>query len=953
MATMDHYSPSQSTASASSSSSSNNNSSSHSPPSSPGPSHLYQHQQQQPQHRLLNRMSTLFGGGKKKTSANHGTAAASSSSSAAVPVTVEHERDNDTLVASQVDSMFNEDRNASCVDSMYSSIRSRRSNYPPVPNPDTPAPLRTVQLDNPIVHLPTPPPQQQPEEASFRPHTSTSSSSSSSSIPHTPSPPPHPTAASNSTPIAEQRKSTPPNASSQKIEDVEAQFRLLLREYAPSADHMSSVNNLTFEQKEMLLRSSRSPALLKKNSTFSHVMPSFSLKATFGIKNKKNRGTVDQQQFFNTVTNSGSFANEVDSMNGGGLFGAGGINTSSSGGSENSKLIHSVKANTAPGRYGRPRSALPRHGSSSNGNESYGRSTSRSKLKSTPEYFVHLLQETHVRDLEDSEVLDLRVFLRSVVVSWTSEFLAQGGYEAIANLFKQMKEAPKRLPNDNRILQHLGKCLKTIMTHQSMGTQIVLTNPSALYHIRDILFGPANKKQKQVYGLEISTRSLLLNLLCTLATIQTSRTTEAEYVHGYDVLRRLLLDRPSDALSNDENDKKDQPKHVSPFPISLKTDPKEILQMIMENDPNGQAIGRDYEWNRDELKPRYTAWMRELQYTVERHIETITFLASVLNYDFNSAYRQIKSRQNGQPEPSGNSNSAEASGAVMTEEGVVDYIVTHLRLIRTVVTTQPTSYTGHYDEREQEKMRLELMLSGFDKISKILIQCPHPTVRSSYINYLKPLMNPCADLSLPTGGAAQDDDDDDVASSPPPLPARSTQQPISTSYSNPHVSQGAAHRQHRRRRSFGDDQEFTSDSSDEDDYEISVYADDNLDEALQHHHSLRHHQQLQQQHPSEEDESEYGTVRDTQWRYEQEPYYDDIFHDEEYIEDHFNSEEGEEGEEDQGDESNISGSRVDYAYHSEENDSLYSAHDDRHQRFSTAPATKIVNLNAPPSTAGH
>ena len=249
-----------------------------------------------------------------------------------------------------------------------------------------------------------------------------------------------------------------------------------------------------------------------------------------------------------------------------------------------------------------------------------------------------------------------------------------------------------------------------------MGTQIVLTNPSALYHIRDILFGPANKKQKQVYGLEISTRSLLLNLLCTLATIQTNRTSEVEYVHGYDVLRRLLLDRPSDTLSNEEDDKKNQPKHISPFPISLKTDPKEILQMIMENDPNGQTIGKEYEWNRDELKPRYTAWMRELQYTVERHIETITFLASVLNYDFNSAYRQIKSRQNGQNEPSSNS---EASGAVMTEEGVVDYIVTHLRLIRTVVTTQPTTYTGNYDEREQEKMRLELMLSGFDKISKV------------------------------------------------------------------------------------------------------------------------------------------------------------------------------------------------------------------------------------------
>lgn len=282
MATMDRYSPSQSTASGTSSSS-------HSPPSSPGPSHPYQ--QQQPQHRLLNRMSTLFGGGKKKTTIDSGA----SSSSSAAPVTVENDRDNDTLVASQVDSMFNEDRNASCVDSMYSSIRSRRSNYPPVSNPDTPAPLRTVQLDNPIVHLPTPPPQQPQDEPPFKPNTSTSSSSSSSSIPHTPSTPPPPPAANNSTPVVEQRKSTPINASSQKIEDVEAQFRLLLREYAPSADHLSSVNNLTFEQKEMLLRSSRSPALLKKNSTFSHVMPSFSLKATFGIKNKKNRGTVDQQ----------------------------------------------------------------------------------------------------------------------------------------------------------------------------------------------------------------------------------------------------------------------------------------------------------------------------------------------------------------------------------------------------------------------------------------------------------------------------------------------------------------------------------------------------------------------------------------------------------------------------------------------------------------------------------
>lgn len=190
---------------------------------------------------------------------------------------------------------------------------------------------------------------------------------------------------------------------------------------------MSNVNNLTFEQKEMLLRSSRSPALLRKNSTFSHVMPSFSLKATFGMKKSKHHKTniSQDQQFFNTPYSEPNNKSE-HTLNG--IYNTG------------TNMENTLKPNhTAPGRYGRTRTALP-----NNGQESYGRSTSRSKLKSTPEYFVHLLRETHVRELDDAEVLDLRVFLRSVVVSWTSEFLAQGGYEAIANLFKQMKEAPKR-----------------------------------------------------------------------------------------------------------------------------------------------------------------------------------------------------------------------------------------------------------------------------------------------------------------------------------------------------------------------------------------------------------------------------------------------------------------------------------------------------------------------------
>jgi hypothetical protein len=205
-----------------------------------------------------------------------------------------------------------------------------------------------------------------------------------------------------------------------------------------------------------------------------------------------------------------------------------------------------------------------------------------------------------------------------------------------------------------------------------MGMDIILTNPCALYYIRDILFGPANKKQKQVYALDINTRSLLLNILCTLATLQTAPSSQSEYVHGYDVLRRLILDRPTDRF--EEEDKKAS-KNSFPFPVTLKTDPQEILQMIMENDPNGQDIGRDYQWDRNELKPRYTAWMRELQYTAEKHIETITFLSQVLSYDFGSAYRQIKIRQSLNDQGSSSDPSENNNITVMTEDGVVDYIV--------------------------------------------------------------------------------------------------------------------------------------------------------------------------------------------------------------------------------------------------------------------------------------
>lgn len=163
----------------------------------------------QPQYKILNRMSTLFGGKKKSVS--------TSSSS------VFQDTDNDTLVnpISQVDSMFTDEVNSSCVDSMYSSLQSRSSRYRPVLHSDAPAPLRTVQLMDPIVHLPepttTPPAPATPAPVPAPPQSPTTATSSQKSFDSPPSPP------------QEQRKSSPPpGTSTQKIEDVEAQFKLLL-----------------------------------------------------------------------------------------------------------------------------------------------------------------------------------------------------------------------------------------------------------------------------------------------------------------------------------------------------------------------------------------------------------------------------------------------------------------------------------------------------------------------------------------------------------------------------------------------------------------------------------------------------------------------------------------------------------------------------------------------------
>ncbi|KAG0169605.1 hypothetical protein DFQ28_003524 [Apophysomyces sp. BC1034] len=543
------------------------------------------------QHKLLNRVSLFFQQNRRRRSEDEpeGTSSAATSGVSTATTAV---LDN----TSRVDSMFS-----------TQSQHSVRPNH-------TPPPLRTVRLDNPIVHQspPTPP----------------------------------------------ALRSTPPRSPSTPEADVDLAFEQLLQEYALPTSLRPTLSGLTTEQKSVLLQSSQSRMFLRKNA-------SFSLAATLGIQ-KRSRGSIRDRMFF-TSPSSASSPPEVEPT-----------------ASQSHPAASSSTANEHSQRRRRRRPSLLAGTGDTHGY--------RNKTKSSPEYFVHILRETPVRQLDETDVTDLRVFLRNVVA---------------------------RMPQDDKTLQHLAKCFKAIMTHEQGGTNRVLRNPVGLEHIRDLLFSPTS--QKGLYGLDITTRALLLNILCTLTSLQTSPEDGGEYVHGYNVLRDLLMDHASDDI---------EAKTELPFRISLKVDPQQMMKII----------------DTESERPRYTAWMREVQRTVERHIEHITLWAGVLGYKFESAFRQLKMKQD---EDEQDRSKDEGSGLVMVDEGVVDYLITHLRLIRTVVTTPPTTYQGVYGAQEQEKVRLEIMLSGFDKIAKSLRSCPHPTLYASYIRYLQPLLHPWAELTPP------------------------------------------------------------------------------------------------------------------------------------------------------------------------------------------------------------
>ncbi|SAM07953.1 hypothetical protein [Absidia glauca] len=686
-------------------------------------------QQQQP--RLFNRMSGfLFQ--RRQGTIDHDEYEGGSSSTATAPSVTPTTLADDGHSPLH-NSALDEDT-SSCVDSMFSTLPT---NYNTNTNPNTAPPLRTVQLDGGIVHHPgSGAPPTPPRRISTQPARPLSTSDTNSPT----------TAAAETTTAATASASATttvsPTNSTSNAEDFHLAFEKMAHEYGLPND---VAKTLSLEAKQVLLRNSQANSFQQINNNNNNGFFSW---RTWGIQKKqKQHMDVRQDRFFDPSTSATpisptsstnsetSSSQQEDSINHGRTKA---YSTSARNRSQRAPISTFTQAahNSITGTRRKKQSAR-RH----------DRTTK--KGPSSPAYFIHLLKDCHVRNLDESQVQDLRVCLRSVKASWTTQFLDLGGYTILSDLFRQMHQAPKRSPNDDKILQHLAKCFKAIMTHEQAGIAIVLTNPVGLGYIRDLLFGSLDQKQRSLYSLSVTTRAHFLNILCTLANLQTTQSATTPYIHGYDVLRRLLLDCPTTTSAVVTSTSTDSMDNEPPFRMTLKQDPQHLMRLIVEDDP--------FYTDDQPLKPRYTAWMRELQYTVEKEIEPITFLAQVLDYKFESAFRQlrIKSSQQEQvasdPPPSDLNQEAastleEGTGSVMVDDGVVEYLVAHLRLINTVVATQPTFQKVPYDDRGREKVRMEIMMSGFDKIAKALQYCPHPTLYALYFRYLQPLLQPLATL---------------------------------------------------------------------------------------------------------------------------------------------------------------------------------------------------------------
>ncbi|KAL1919823.1 uncharacterized protein VTP21DRAFT_1754 [Calcarisporiella thermophila] len=329
---------------------------------------------------------------------------------------------------------------------------------------------------------------------------------------------------------------------------------------------------------------------------------------------------------------------------------------------------------------------------------------------------------------------ELRVLLKNEAVSWTSDFLRAGGLELLNTILKNVKMLPKKKINKEKLLQEILRCYKALLTHQD-ATRKLIRDPQPFYLMRDIIF--VDKAR-----CEIATCHLIIDIFHVLST------TRSFDLNGYDLLFQLLLDRIEDTNTEEERDK-----------FSRKECP--FLASTSGNFPPVYAR-------------RFRSWMRELESFVDKNIEPITFLARALRYDFKSIARpapppmpakrksiRVHSRRSPQrrkPSRAGRSAVGIGSGRVahedamlMVDVGVVEYLLSHLQLIKFILHSPPASI-WHQQGLDNMALQKELLASGLDRVVKKLLACPHPKLLSTYLPHLQSLFpqKPPLTLSSPT-----------------------------------------------------------------------------------------------------------------------------------------------------------------------------------------------------------
>jgi len=155
------------------------------------------------------------------------------------------------------------------------------------------------------------------------------------------------------------------------------------------------------------------------------------------------------------------------------------------------------------------------------------------------------------------------------------------------------------------------------------GAKAVFANLQPIYIIRDLLFGVPGGEKTEPFN--VGTRLALLQVLDQLQFVDAVALNE-DAGAGYRLMYELLCDEPSqnNASSSSIKSKRSAANLVNrSFPLRHYAS-SQNMRISSES-------------------PRFTCWMRELATTVEQSIKPASFLADVLDYQFDVQKPNIES----------------------------------------------------------------------------------------------------------------------------------------------------------------------------------------------------------------------------------------------------------------------------------------------------------------------